>query len=183
MAGAEARIRRVVAEQLGLSAQELTLDVSLTDDLAADSLDLAELAISLEDEFDVGLAESALDHVRTYGDLVQTVLDAVRARHIDASPWEPMLVRARVVPPGVTGDAALLHAGPLTPYLIESIAEDARRAGEGAALEVTVPPATTDADLGRLTRQLGPLADRGVHVSVRRDGHRPAGTRPADARS
>ncbi len=179
MAGAETRIRRVVAEQLGLSAQELTHDVSLRDDLAADSLDLAELAISLEEEFDVGLAESALDQVRTYGDLVETVLAAMRARQAEATPWEPLLVRARVVPAGAAGDAGLLHAGPLTPYLIESIVDDARRAGQGAALEVSVPAAATNADLDRIVRQLAPLAARGVQVSVRRDGGRVLAARPA----
>lgn len=74
----ETRIRRVVAEHLGLQTDQLSPEVSLTDDLAADSLDLVELAIELEEEFAVGLAEDSLDHVRTYGDLVDTVISAMR---------------------------------------------------------------------------------------------------------
>ena len=42
----EPRVRRVVAEQLGVNVEELTPEVSLTDDLAADSLDLLELTLA-----------------------------------------------------------------------------------------------------------------------------------------
>src|SRR5882724_10343192 len=61
----EPRVRRVVAEQLGVNIEELTPDVSLTDDLAADSLDLLELTLALETEFGVVVSESALERVRS----------------------------------------------------------------------------------------------------------------------
>ena len=69
----EPRVRRVVAEQLGVNVEELTPEVSLTDDLAADSLDLLELTLALEAEFGIVVSESALERVRTYGDLRATV--------------------------------------------------------------------------------------------------------------
>src|SRR5262245_19304675 len=51
-AGVEPRVRWLVAEQLGVGVDELAPEVSLTDDLAADSLDLAELVVVVEVEFD-----------------------------------------------------------------------------------------------------------------------------------
>src|SRR5262245_1235523 len=62
----EPRLRHVVAEQLGVDTDELTAAVSLTDDLAADSLDLVELTLAIEEEFSLTLPESMLEEVRTY---------------------------------------------------------------------------------------------------------------------
>ena len=74
----EPRVRRLVAESLGIGLEELTPDVSLTDDLAADSLDLVELSIALEAELGVDVPEQLLQQVRTYGDLVQATLATLR---------------------------------------------------------------------------------------------------------
>ena len=76
----EPRVRRVVAEQLGVNAEDLAADISLTDDLAADSLDLVELAIALENEMGVTIPESTIDEVRTFGDLLGTVHALIRQR-------------------------------------------------------------------------------------------------------
>ena len=75
----ERRVRRVVTECLGTDADELSTDVSLTDDLAADSLDLIDLAMALEAEFVVVVPDVVLDGTRTYGDLVDAVDMLVRA--------------------------------------------------------------------------------------------------------
>src|ERR1041384_4169484 len=64
-----AQLRPIVADALGVAADELTADVLLVDDLAADSLDLLELVLAAETEFDVTIPERALVDVRTYGDL------------------------------------------------------------------------------------------------------------------
>src|SRR2546428_2104470 len=77
----EPRVRRVVAEQLGVSTEELTPDVSLIDDLAADSLDLLELTLALEAEFGIVISESTLERVRTYRDLRATVHALLPQRH------------------------------------------------------------------------------------------------------
>src|SRR5262245_38444269 len=68
----EPRVRRVVAEFLGVGLEELTPEVSLVDELAVDSLDLVELAIALESDLGIIFPESAIDELRTYGDLVHT---------------------------------------------------------------------------------------------------------------
>lgn len=170
----EPRVRRVVAEYLGVDPEELSSDVSLIEDLAADSLDLVELAIALENDLGVVFDESAIDEMRTYGDLVDTVQVLCNAQRpaapVEAAP--PALVWARVLPPD--GDAEhsnLQRVGWLTPYTAETIAEDALRAGRGARLEVTVPSSVNDAGLAQLLDQFAWLGDRGVQVTVRRDPH------------
>src|SRR5207302_9721727 len=74
--GIEPRLRGVVAERLGVGPEELRPDVSLTDDLAADSLDLIDLGLALEAECGVVLRRRALESVRTYGDLIAAVAAA-----------------------------------------------------------------------------------------------------------
>src|SRR2546428_6498254 len=72
-AGIEPRLRGVVAERLGVGPQELPPAASLTDDLAADSLDLIDLGLALEAECGVVVRRRALESVRTYGDLIAAV--------------------------------------------------------------------------------------------------------------
>jgi acyl carrier protein len=66
----EPHLRRLVADHLGVGREELVSNVSLRDDLAADSLDLAELTMKVEVHFAIVVPELALDAVRTYGELV-----------------------------------------------------------------------------------------------------------------
>jgi acyl carrier protein len=169
----EPRVRRVVAEQLGVSIEDLAADVSLTDDLAADSLDLVELAIALENEMGISIPESTIDEVRTFGDLLATVHGLIRERRKaevpagDAAAAGP--VWARVLSP--CSSAEIHRAVWLTPYTAETIAQDALRAGRGARLEVAVPATLSDDGLAQLQDDFAWLGDRGVHVSVRRDHH------------
>src|SRR5262249_60461717 len=83
-AATERRLRRVVAENLGTSDDEITASISLADDLAVDSLDLLELALQIEETFDVSLPQRLLAAVRTYGDLAALFLS--RAQHPDRRP-------------------------------------------------------------------------------------------------
>jgi acyl carrier protein len=166
----EPRVRRIVADHLGVGVEDLTPEVSLTDDLAADSLDLVEVALALENEFDLAVPEHVLDEVRTYADLVGATLKLTQERRrLDARRAEvPAVVRARIVSPA--GDSSTFErTAPLTPYEAEEITEDALRAGRGARLELTVPPGTSDAGLVGVREQFERLGPRGIQVSVRRD--------------
>jgi acyl carrier protein len=157
----EPRIRRLVAEQLGIGPDELSPIVSLTDDLAADSLDLVELGLAIEQELDIVLPDHLMTEVRTYGDLL-AVIEAVRQAPEDSTP---PAVWARIV-----RDQNEIHrAGWLTPYTAETIAEDAARAGRGTRLELVVSAAASDAALERLDQQFAWLRRREVEVCVSRE--------------
>jgi len=165
----EPRVRQAVAENLGVSLEELTPDVSLTDDLAADSLDLLELALAIEHELGITIPERILEEVRTYGELVHATFALIEERLQPES--EPVLFRSRVVAPGRAA-SVLERAGWLTPHAEEMIAEDALRAGRGAHLSVTVAADAGSADVARVQARFARLGGRGIAVSISRAGHR-----------
>jgi len=166
----EPSCRRLVADHLGVGVEQLVAGVSLREDLAADSLDLVELAMALEAEFAIVVPDSVLDRVRTYGDLVQTTGHLLRSRckaEADgAAP--PLRISARITPPAGGSAGTLERTGWLSPYFAETVGDDAMRAGNGARLDVTLSVSST-ADLARTRRQFAGLGKRGVHVAVRRD--------------
>src|SRR5262245_25681822 len=170
----EPRVRHVVAEQLGVGIEDLAPEVSLTDDLAADSLDLLEVALAIEGDLGIAFPESALDRIRTYGELVETVFGLARRKPLSdvvaVEPPAPAYVWARVLPQRPDG-VDLQRAGWLTPYTAETIAEDALRAGRGTRLEVTLPSGASDATVAQLQDDFAWLAGHGVQVSVRRQQH------------
>ena len=166
----EPQVRQAVAENLGVGLDELTPDVSLTDDLAADSLDILDLALALEKQFGISIPERVLEDVRTYGELVRATFALIEERR--APEPEPVLFRSRVVLPSRRGVGVLERAGWLTPSAAELIAEDALRAGRGAHLSVTVAANTDPADVARVQARFGRLGGRGIAVSVSRAGHR-----------
>ena len=172
----EPHVRRLVAEHLGVGVEELVSDVSLRDDLAADSLDLVELAMALEGEFAIVVPERILDRVRTYGDLVQATGLLIRARReAEVRAAEPPLrMWTRVLPPAGESGRSLERSGWLTPYTAEVIAEDAVRAGHGARLEVAVAASADDVGLARVRHQFAWLGERDVRVTVRRSDPPPA---------
>jgi len=168
------RMRSLVAEVLGVDEDQLTTETSLCDDLAADSLDLAELVLALEREFAVSLPETIFDGARTYGELVETITDLM------LGPDDPvarartdLVVKASIVSPA--GLTALLYGGVFTAYAAEELFASAVRSGPGTYLELTVPRSATDATLAALRRRFAELVQRGIEVDVRREG--PAGHR------
>jgi len=170
----EAHVRRLVADCLGVGIEELVSDCSLRDDLAADSLDLVELAMALEAEFAIVIPERILDQVRTYGELVQTtgLLIRTRCQAEAAGAERPLRMWVRITPPAGGSAGTLERTGWLTPYTAETVAEDALRAGTGTQLDVTVAT-STKADLARVQKQFLGVGKRGVQVRVRRDDRPP----------
>jgi len=167
----EARVRRIVAEALGVDEDEIVRDVSLTDDLAADSLDLVELVLAVESGLGIAVSSARAEELRTYADLLDTVSGALAdARRMETQrEMNSRMVRARIISAGDDVRGALEHAGELTPYAAETIVDDALRAGPGARLEVTTPATTEDAAIASIEARFRWLTGRDVQVTVRRD--------------
>jgi acyl carrier protein len=77
MADTAQRIRVLVAEQLGIDPQEVRPEASILDDLGADSLDVVELVMAIEDEFDIEVPDEAAEGIRTIGDVERYVTQQV----------------------------------------------------------------------------------------------------------
>jgi len=168
----EPAVRRLVAELLGVGSEDLRPDVSLTDDLAADSLDLVELALAVEREWGLVIPDRTLQALRTYGDLVDAVTACLPAA--PAAHGSPVFARTRIIPPGDASRGRLERSGELTPYAAELIADDARRAGPGTRIEMELPAATDDTAVAAAFHGFGRLPARGVQLSVRRSRRPPA---------
>ena len=74
------RVVEIIKEQLNLDGVEITEDSSFKDDLGADSLDLFELVMALEDEYNIEIPAEELTELNTVGD----VIDYLRDKGIDA---------------------------------------------------------------------------------------------------
>lgn len=64
------RVKSIVVEQLGVSAEEVTPVASFIDDLGADSLDIVELIMALEEEFNLEIPDEQAEKIQTFGDVV-----------------------------------------------------------------------------------------------------------------
>ena len=71
------RIRSIVAEQLGVDLAEIRPDSSILDDLCADSLEIVELMMVLEDEFEIEVSDAAAEAIRTVADVERYVSEHV----------------------------------------------------------------------------------------------------------
>ena len=69
------RVQKIICEQLEIDSHLVTEDASISGDLGADSLDLVELSMSIEEEFNLEVPDDVLDHVRTVGDIVKFIED------------------------------------------------------------------------------------------------------------
>jgi len=69
------RVKNVVHIQLGVSKENIKLDSDLIEDLAADTLDVVELILAIEEEFDISIPENDSESIKTVGDLVNYVHD------------------------------------------------------------------------------------------------------------
>ena len=67
------KIREVVAEKLSVEEDEVTLESSFIDDLGADSLDLVEMIMALEEEFEIEIPDSDTEKLKTVGDVVNYI--------------------------------------------------------------------------------------------------------------
>ncbi len=71
----EARLQKIIANQLGVDEEKVQPSAAFIADLKADSLDLAELMMSLEDEFKVVISEDDASKIKTVGDAIAYIRD------------------------------------------------------------------------------------------------------------
>ena len=77
--GIELQIRSILAQQLGLEPSEIRSEANILDDLGADSLDVVEMVMSLEQAFDIEMPDEEVESMRTIGDLERFVASALAA--------------------------------------------------------------------------------------------------------
>jgi len=73
MASVEERVIDIVAEQLGVDKDKITLETSFVNDLGADSLDTVELVMELEEEFDISIPDEAAEKIQKVGEAVDFI--------------------------------------------------------------------------------------------------------------
>ena len=67
------KVRDIIVEQLGVDPEKVTLEASFIDDLGADSLDIVELIMALEEEFDLEIPDEEAEKVTTVGEVVEYI--------------------------------------------------------------------------------------------------------------
>jgi acyl carrier protein len=80
MSSVEDQVRGIIAEQLGVKADEIKNDASFVDDLGADSLDTVELVMALEEEFETEIPDEEAEKITT----VQQAIDYITSRKGDS---------------------------------------------------------------------------------------------------
>jgi acyl carrier protein len=67
------KIREILCEQLDLEEDDVTMSSNIEEDLGADSLDLVDIVMSIEDEFEIDVADEDIDGIKTVGDVVRYI--------------------------------------------------------------------------------------------------------------
>lgn len=67
------KVREIICEQFDVDEESITLDTDIREDLDADSLDMVDLVMSFEDEFKIEVPDSAIETVKTVGDIVKFI--------------------------------------------------------------------------------------------------------------
>jgi len=67
------KVKSIIVEQLGVEESEIKMESSFVDDLGADSLDIVELVMALEEEFDLEIPDEDAEKIRTVGDAVKYI--------------------------------------------------------------------------------------------------------------
>ena len=71
------KVKEIIVEQLGVADTAVTMEASFIDDLGADSLDIVELIMALEEEFDIEIPDADAEKVVTVNDVVDYIKDHV----------------------------------------------------------------------------------------------------------
>ncbi|MCB0403302.1 MAG: acyl carrier protein [Bdellovibrionales bacterium] len=69
----EEKVKNIIVEQLGVEAETVTPEASFIDDLGADSLDIVELVMTMEEEFDLEIPDEDAEKIKTVNDVVNYI--------------------------------------------------------------------------------------------------------------
>jgi len=67
------KVKKIIVDQLGVEEEEIAMESSFIDDLGADSLDIVELIMALEEEFDLEIPDNEAEKIATVGDAVDYI--------------------------------------------------------------------------------------------------------------
>lgn len=67
------KVKSIVADQLDVEEEKVTAEASITEDLGAYSLDVVDLVMSIEEEFDIEIPDEAVENIKTVGDIVSYI--------------------------------------------------------------------------------------------------------------
>lgn len=67
------KIKEILSEQLDANADDMSMDTDIAVDLGADSLDVVELLMAIEDEFEIEIPDDKIEVIKTIGDLVKYI--------------------------------------------------------------------------------------------------------------
>ncbi len=71
------KLKSIIAEVLNVDPEEITMETTFTDDLGADSLDVYQIIMGIEDAFDIKVEEEAAEQITTVGQAVELIKDAL----------------------------------------------------------------------------------------------------------
>ena len=69
------KVREILVDQLDVDEDAVTMEASIQNDLGADSLDIVDLVMSLEEEFDCEIPDEEIENIKTVGDIVKYIAD------------------------------------------------------------------------------------------------------------
>jgi acyl carrier protein len=69
----ESRVKEIIIDQLGVDEKEVNSEAKFIDDLGADSLDLVELVMALEEEYDTEITDEDAEKIQTVGDAIEYI--------------------------------------------------------------------------------------------------------------
>ena len=69
------KVKSIIVDQLDVDEDKVTLNSNIQDDLGADSLDIVDLVMSFEDEFDLEIPDDQVENIKTVGDVVKYIED------------------------------------------------------------------------------------------------------------
>mgnify|MGYP000351354837 CR=1 FL=1 len=67
------KLKKIIAEVLNVDEEEITMDTTFVDDLGADSLDIFQIIMGIEEEYDIELDNESVEQIQTVGDAVEAI--------------------------------------------------------------------------------------------------------------